>query len=82
MALLKKAEEQGNLLRGIVNWSGVAWKAQNNPFDNSFSNIFFISTLKKKQFLQAMLAIHGFQSENKFGKNYKNPAISNHLVCL
>ena len=27
---------QGSLLRGIVNWSGAAYKAQNNPFDNSF----------------------------------------------
>ena len=31
--------EQGNLLRGIVNWSGAAllYKDQNSPFGNSFS---------------------------------------------
>ena len=39
--------EQGNLLKGIVNWSGAAllYKDQNNPFGNSFSSFFsFIST--------------------------------------
>ena len=31
--------EQGNLLRGFVNWSGAAllYKDQNSPFGNSFS---------------------------------------------
>ena len=33
--------DQGNLLRGIDIWSGVDYKAQKIPFDNSFSNIFF-----------------------------------------
>ena len=38
----------GNLLRGIVNCSGAAWRAQNILFDKSFINIwFFISTWNK-----------------------------------
>ena len=40
---------QGNLLRGIDNCLGVAWSAvQVRSLDNSFGNIFFISTQKHK----------------------------------
>ena len=38
---------------GIVNWSGVWYKDQNSPFDNSFSNIFKILYFN---FLQTILA--------------------------
>ena len=56
----------GNLLKGIVIWSGVAYKAQNSPFDNK--QFFFISTETKNSFLQTMLAIYGFHSKKKLEK--------------
>ena len=43
--------EQGNFLRGIVNWSGTAllYKDQNSPLDNSFSIFLFrYFNLKRK----------------------------------
>ena len=50
---LKEDPDQGNLLRGIVNWSGVARsvaQGQKHSLFYNFSNIFyFISTWNKKQ---------------------------------
>ena len=52
--MLKKAEEQGNLLRVIVNWSCVSRRAQKNPchVDNNFGSNFSLFQLKKTTFDQ------------------------------
>ena len=52
---VESSEATGNLLKGIVNWSGVAWKAHISHFDNTFSN-----NLSLFQVLQTMLAMYGF----------------------
>ena len=61
---------QGNLLRGIVNWSDAAQSDVQGPKQSLWQQfhlqLFFISTWNKKHFLQTMLAIHGFHSENYF----------------
>ena len=60
---------QGNLLRGIVNWSGVAQTVVQGPKQSRWKQFqlqsFLISTWSKKQYLQTMLAIG---SENIFWK--------------
>ena len=56
---------QGNLLEGIDNWSGVAYKTQNSPFDNSINLTLF--QLKKPSFYkQYWPYLYGFHSENEF----------------
>ena len=62
------ASTQGNLWKGIVNWSGADQYLVQSPkkeqqFQQQFS---FISTWKKTQFLQTIFAISGFNSENIF----------------
>ena len=59
--------EQGNLLIGIVDWSGAARSLEYSE-EVSVFNFFFISIYNLKQFLQIMLAIYGFHSENVFWK--------------
>ena len=73
------ASTQGNLWKGIVNWSGADQYLVQSPkkeqqFQQQFS---FISTWKKTQFLQTIFAISGFNSENNFWKEsyIENPAI-------
>ena len=71
--MLKKAEEQGNLLRVIVNWSCVSRRAQNNPFDNSFCSIFSFLQLEKnfdKQCWPKIVSIQNFFGErNMYAKD-------------
>ena len=83
----KYGTSQGNLLRGIVNLSGLAQSAVQGPkqslsqqFQKQF---FFISNWNKNRFYkQCWLSSYGFHSENDFWFFFFEPAILNHFVML
>ena len=66
----KSYTERGNLLRGIVNWSGTGRSVSLTAVSVT---IFHYLNLKQKNiFFKTMLAIYGFHSENIFYKKNFN----------
>ena len=68
---------QGNLFRGIVNWTGADWSA---AFERVF--FFFISTWNQNHLLQTMLAIYGLQLWNVVLKKKKSKRMPFRTILL